>query len=122
MMPHSLDVGDEVIIRADLQYDRYYPYMHKGCLTGMYVNDEMAELAGETAKITAVVESCTEIFRLDIDDEEWSWTASMFEPCRLAPAYDDNEGNNALFQDDSSYFPKPRLLEPPLLNKRKLIL
>ena len=64
-------IGDKVRIRKDLK---------EGDRFGIYVTDEMEELAGEIVTITQVNKSLVGVkYAIDKDDGSYSWTEDMFE-------------------------------------------
>lgn len=64
-------IGDKVRIRKDLK---------EGDRFGIYVTDEMEELAGEIVTITQVNKSLVGVkYAIDKDDGFYSWTEDMFE-------------------------------------------
>ena len=67
-------VGDKVTIRPDLSKHSYCP------ITGCYITKPMLKHQGKTAIVEKVilVEDRT-YYRLDIDNNNWSWTSFMFQ-------------------------------------------
>lgn len=64
-------VGDKVTIRPDLS-------KHANCpITGCYITKLMLKHQGKTATVERV-ENGT-YYRLDIDNNNWSWTSFMFQ-------------------------------------------
>ena len=64
-------VGDKVTIRPDLS-------KHANCpITGYYITKLMLKHQGKTATVERV-ENGT-YYRLDIDNNNWSWTSFMFQ-------------------------------------------
>ena len=67
-------VGDKVTIRPDLSKHTMCP------ITGCYITKPMLKHQGKTAIVEKVilVEDRT-YYRLDIDNNNWSWTSFMFQ-------------------------------------------
>lgn len=64
--------GDKVIIKKDLNESRF--------LEELDVVPEMIQHAGKEAIIMEVKDDC---YKLDIDNENWSWTDNMFEEAKI---------------------------------------
>ena len=74
-MKLKFKVGDIVKIRADLKdYEKEY-------CGAVYVNDDMANLAGHVATITGVNNG--DNYHIDLDDGDWNWSDDTFE--EIAP-------------------------------------
>ena len=74
MSYRTFKVGDKVTIRSDLS-------KHTNCpVTGCYITKPMWKHQSKTATVEKVilVEDRT-YYRLDIDNNNWSWTSFMFQ-------------------------------------------
>ena len=64
-------VGDKVTIRPDLS-------KHANCpITGCYITKLMLKHQGKTATVERVEDRT--YYRLEIDNNNWSWTSFMFQ-------------------------------------------
>lgn len=74
----SYIVGEQIIIKDDLEVDKFYG---EECFIS-----QMSYYRGKKAKITEVLEGYDfsngikpyQKYRLDIDEERWCWTEEMF--------------------------------------------
>lgn len=80
------EVGDSVVIKTDIEADE--DRIYRG---GCFFASDMEEYRGLTAIIVKRKGKGEEArYRLDIDDECWTWTIDMFEPYEeVNPATED---------------------------------
>ena len=71
----GLNKGDRVTIRADLKEKNY------GQLNAV---GSMLQYAGKKA----IIVRKEEVYRLDIDEQRWQWSISMFEDINFEPQYE----------------------------------
>ena len=70
-LPFEIQVGDLVMIKADLKEDDLYP---------CGVAEQMAEMRGQIFEVTAIVETKDEYQVVELNDEYgFSWSTPMFE-------------------------------------------
>lgn len=71
-------VGDKVTIRPDLSKHTMCP------ITGCCITKPMLEHQGKTTTVAQVIlEGNRTYYRLDIDNNNWSWTSFMFQQLLL---------------------------------------
>jgi hypothetical protein len=75
------NVGDKVVISQSIVGGYNCPK------TDCYINRDMTEYKGRVATIKAIdvykSDTPSRRYYLDIDDREWQWTYTMFQPLKL---------------------------------------
>ena len=93
----KFSVGDYVTIRCDITANRRYD--------GVYVNEDMAQLAGKRFKITTVeydTEDGTPLTIYHLNDNGWAWTEGMFGQVKTRKEISEDELSGMLLS--SSFF------------------
>ena len=75
------NVGDKVVVSQNIVAKYNCPK------TDCYINNDMTTYKGRVATIKAIYgyrsDTPSRRYYLDIDDREWHWTYTMFQPLKL---------------------------------------
>lgn len=92
---YTFQVGDEVIIKSDLEEGRYDSETTYDKDDTLYFNPRMAKYLGQKAKVTGI-NIINGAYNLDITGTQWHWSIGMLDAVK--PKVVENETINAMAQ------------------------